>query len=155
MDTQVIELLGRHRLADELLMAGLEVAYPAQDRGVDVIAYVDLDERAERFVACPIQMKAASGRRFGVYQKYQKFSDIVLAFVWNLRSPDEAETFALTYPEAVRVAEEMGWTQTASWIKKGGYSSKPSVRLMELMEPHRMTPERWYEKVMALTHRAV
>ncbi len=155
MDSQVIELLGRHRLADELLMAGLEVAYPARDRGVDVIAYADLDEQAEQFVACPIQMKAASGRRFGVYQKYAKFSDLVFAFVWNLRSPDAAETFALTYPEAVGVAETMGWTETTSWIEGGGYSSKPSARLARLLEPYRMTPERWYEKVIALTHRAV
>lgn len=154
MDSQVVELLGRHRLADELLMAGLEVAYPARDRGVDVIAYADLDEQAGQFVACPIQMKASSSRRFGVYRKYEKFSDLVFAFVWNLRSPDEAETFALTYPESIRVAETMGWTETASWIEQGGYSSKPSARLAELLEPYRMTPERWYEKVMALMRRA-
>ncbi|PAP79828.1 hypothetical protein B1759_11055 [Rubrivirga sp. SAORIC476] len=155
MDSQVIELLGRHRLADELLMAGLEVAYPARDRGVDVIAYADLDEQAGQFVACPIQMKAASGRRFGVHQKYAKFPGLLLAYVWNLRSPDEAETFALTYPEAVRVAEAMGWTETSSWTEKGGYSSKLSVRLAELLEPYRMTPDRWYEKVLTLTGRAV
>ena len=151
MDSQTIELLGRHRLADELILAGLEVAYPARDRGIDVIAYADLDERSERFVACPIQMKASSGRRFGVYRKYARFSEIILAYVWNLRSPDDAETFALTYAEAEAVAEAMGWTETASWTEKGGYSSAPSAKLMELLEPYRMTPVRWYEKVTRLT----
>lgn len=155
MDTQTVELLGRHRLADELILAGLEVAYPARDRGIDVIAYADLDERAGRFVACPIQMKASSGRRFGVYRKYSKFSEILLAYVWNLQSPDDAETFALTYAEAEAVAEEMGWTNTTSWTEKGGYSSVPSARLMELLQPYRMTPDRWYEKVTLLTSRSI
>ena len=42
VDSQVIELLGRNRLVSELLRAGLEVAIPARDRGIDLIAYLDL-----------------------------------------------------------------------------------------------------------------
>ena len=76
LDTQVIELLGRNRLVSELLRAGLEVAVPARDRGIDLIAYLDLidpqDEakdpasagRVQRFAARPIQMKAASQQSF-------------------------------------------------------------------------------------------
>ena len=59
MDSQTLELVGQHRLASELLLAGLEVAFPARDRGVDLIAYVDVDLEAGRFVAKPIQLKAA------------------------------------------------------------------------------------------------
>ena len=62
MDTQVIEILGRNRLVDELLLAGLEVALPERDRGIDLIAYVDLVDSAASFAAVPIQMKAASAR---------------------------------------------------------------------------------------------
>lgn len=43
VDSQVVELLGRNRLIDELLRAGLEVAVPERDRGIDLIAYLDLD----------------------------------------------------------------------------------------------------------------
>src|SRR5437667_4051303 len=64
MDTQMIEIMGRNRLIDELLRAGLEVALPLRDRGIDLIAYVDLADQVSAFVACPIQMKAASGRFF-------------------------------------------------------------------------------------------
>ena len=39
MDTQMIEIMGRNRLIDELLRAGLEVALPLRDRGIDLIAY--------------------------------------------------------------------------------------------------------------------
>ena len=42
MDSQVVEVLGRNRLVSDLLQAGLEVALPVRDRGVDLIAYADL-----------------------------------------------------------------------------------------------------------------
>ena len=42
MDTQTIEILGRNRLVNELLVAGLEVAIPLRDRDIDLIAYIDL-----------------------------------------------------------------------------------------------------------------
>lgn len=51
---KTIEILGRNRLVDELLVAGLEVALPLRDRGIDLIAYVDLAAVASRFAAVPI-----------------------------------------------------------------------------------------------------
>ncbi len=42
IDPQVVELLGRNKLISDLLRAGLEVALPMRDRGIDLIAYVDL-----------------------------------------------------------------------------------------------------------------
>ena len=56
IDTQVVELIGRSRLIIELLGAGLEVAVPIRDRGVDLIVYVDLETKARSFIARPIQL---------------------------------------------------------------------------------------------------
>lgn len=36
VDTQLVELAGRNWLASELLRAGLEVARPERDRGIDL-----------------------------------------------------------------------------------------------------------------------
>jgi hypothetical protein len=148
MDTQTIELLGRHRLANELLRAGLEVASPLRDRGVDLIAYADIDKQVGRFVAKPIQMKAASQRSFGIWRKYHKIHDLIFAFVWDL--DDKAgETYALTSDEAIAVGTAMGWTKTPSWLEDGGYSTtKPGAKLCELLEQYRMTPDRWWGKVV-------
>lgn len=149
MDSQVVELLGRNRLVDELLRSGLEVALPERDRGIDLIAYADLDSRVSSFVARPIQMKAASKAHFSIFRKYEKFPDLLLAFVWHLASPDAVKTFALFYDEAIQVGEAMRWTQTSSWIDKGGYSTqRPSQKLLRLLEPYRMTPEAWWRKVV-------
>ena len=149
MDTQTIELLGRHRLANELLQAGLEVASPLRDRGVDLIAYADIDKQVGRFVAKPIQMKAASQRSFGIWQKYLKIHNLIFAFVWNLDGKAEAETYALTSDEAIAVGTAMGWTRTPSWLQDGGYSTtRPGAKMCELLQQHRMTPERWWGKVV-------
>lgn len=147
LDTQRIEVLGRNRLVTDLLLAGLEVALPVRDRGVDLIAYIDLDRKVSQFVASPIQMKASSTQAFGLDRKYEKIKNLILAYVWGLQAPEHAETYALTYPEALAVADEMCWTATESW-KKGSYStSAPSKRLRELLAPHRMTAQAWWAKI--------
>lgn len=81
MDPQVVELLGRNRLTDEILRGGLEVAHPSRDRGIDLIAYADIDTNVPSFIARPIQMKAASVQSFGINQKYKKFPNLLIAFV--------------------------------------------------------------------------
>jgi hypothetical protein len=78
-DTRIIEIRGRHRLIDEILQPGLEVALPIRDRGIDLIVYADLSEHVETFTARPIQMKAASDQGFGLYQKYSCFPDLIIA----------------------------------------------------------------------------
>ena len=149
MDTQVIGLLGRNRLIDEILRAGLEVALPERDRGIDLIAYADLDTKVKSFVACPIQIKAASTRSFEIRKKYAKFPNLILAYVWNLSDSDKTVTYALTYKEAVDIATRMGWTEAPSWRDKGWYStSTPSVKLCNLLRPYKMTPKKWWKKIV-------
>jgi hypothetical protein len=148
VDGQAVEILGRNRLIDELLRAGLEVAVPIRDRGIDLIAYADVDARVSNFVARPIQMKAASRRSFGVWKKYVKFPDMLLAFVWHLDGMESPRTYAVTVPEAIAIATAMGWTETASWKENGGYgTTQPSRKLMALLTPHEMVAQGWWSKV--------
>jgi hypothetical protein len=148
-DSQRVELLGRNRLIDELLRDDLEIALPIRDRGIDLIAYVDLSESVSRYVARPVQMKASWTRAFGIDRKYAKFPGLLIAYVWNLNSATDAVTYALDYGQACTIAEKLGWTRTASW-EKGGYSSSaPSKQLLESLEPHRITPGAWWKLVVA------
>jgi hypothetical protein len=167
LDSQVIELLGRNRLVSELLRAGLEVAVPARDRGIDLIAYLDvggalgapgevaLPFGVDSFVAKPIQMKAASSRSFSISRKYDKLRDLLIAFVWHLEDPGRAVTYALTYDEALAIGDGLGWTSTASWTQRHEYSTtRPSSELVSRLEPYRMTPEAWLAKVKAPSGRS-
>jgi hypothetical protein len=153
MDSLQVEILGRHRLSAELMAAGIEVALPLRHRGVDLIAYVGPGSQTTAFAGCPIKMKAASVCYFGVHRLYEKFANILLAYVWGIGEPDLAATYALTFPEAVAVATTMEWTKTASWEQAGYSTSNPSAKLM-LLEPYRMTAAKWVQKVTAI-HAAV
>jgi hypothetical protein len=148
LDTQVVEVLGRHRLMGELLRDGLEVAIPARDRGVDLIAYADLSLQVAEFAARPIQMKAFTASGFSAARKYARIVDLIVAYVWHLGGDQSAVTFALPYADVLRVAESMGWTSTASWQDGGAYiTTSPSQRLLGVLEPYRMGPTKWWSLV--------
>ena len=134
----------------ELLRAGLEVALPLRDRGVDLIAYADLDARVQSFRACPIQMKAAMLCSFSVDRKYAKFPNLILAYVWNLQSLAAGVTYALSYEQAVSVATEMGYTATASWESGLYTNTRPGPELVARLEPFKMTPAKWWSRVTGL-----
>ena len=153
IDRQLVELAGRHWLTSQLLQAGLEVARPERDRGIDLIAYVDFRQPGEGFVACPIQMKAATKEIFGLDPKYSKFPGLILAYVWNLGNPSETKCYALTYDDAFVIADTLGWTTTKSFqtggrSKKPRYiTTKPSKDLRNRLAAYEMNSERWLQKV--------
>lgn len=142
-DPQTIEILGRNRLVEELLRAGLEVASPLRDRGIDLIAYEDTGEGVAKFSARPIQMKAASDERFNVDRKYEAFPGLIVAFVWNVGDPARMTTYALTYEALIAVGDAMGYTQTPSWASGRYACTSISGKLRALLEAHHMTPAKW------------
>ena len=149
--TQIVEIMGRNQLVNELLAAGFEVAEPLRDRGIDLIAYLDIDDKISDFSAVPIQLKAAQTRGFSIDRKYAKFPNMVIAFVWGIGGEVQAETYALTYAEAVEIANQMGYTNTSSWQNNGIYSStRPSKDLLSLLAPYRMTADAWSAKLRSL-----
>ena len=106
LDKQLIELAGRNWLASQLQSAGIQVARPERDRGIDLIAYIDRDERVgklETFVARPIQLKAASCKSFSLDPKYEKVPGLILAYVWNLATPSETVCVALSFRPTIAV----------------------------------------------------
>jgi hypothetical protein len=149
MEPQIVEILGRNRLIDELLRAGLEVATPERDRGIDLLVYVDLDKTLTSFIARPIQMKAATLVNFSIDRKYEKFPDLIIAYVCNLAIPEKTVTYALTYREAVEVGDVMGYTKSPSWVEHHSYSTRHfGIKLINCLDQYTMTPERWRKKVI-------
>jgi len=149
MDTQIIELLGRNKLISEILRSGLEVALPERDRGIDLITYTDFSDKSDFFIAKPIQMKASTKEVFGIWKKYSKFNDLIIAYIWYIEEEDKSITYALTYGEAFEICKKMGWSETISWKQNGGYSTtKPSKKLKELLEPYKMNSNKWKGKII-------
>jgi hypothetical protein len=154
MDSQLVELAGRNWLVSQLLRAGLEVARPERDRGIDLLVYTDLDKRLDDFVACPIQMKAASGEQFSVDRKYEKFRRMLLVYVLNLDDSAKTTAYAMTHSEAVAILDVMGVSKNPSWTDKGLWRwPYITPKLREQLVPHAMTMERWREKIISIATR--
>jgi len=143
MDTQIVEILGRHRLIDELLSAGVEVAEPVRDHGIALIAYVE----REPFNARPLQLKVSSQRSFAIDRKYVTFANLLLVFVWNIGNDGDVEIYALTYGEALAVGEQMGWTKTKSWSDGKYVTSNPSQELVRVLQDYRIESGQWRQRL--------
>jgi len=141
LDSQQVEILGRNRIKAALIEAGLEVATPERDNGIDLIAY-RWNLHGE-FVARPIQIKAATAFSFGIDRKYERIPGLVMVFVMGARAEAHA-IYALTYAEVLSLVGALGWTRTPSWTEGGGYSTRhPAKRLMERLVAYRACPGSW------------
>ena len=148
-DTQLTELAGRFALISQLTKDGLEVALPIRDRGIDLVVYADLEEQGTQFVACPIQLKVTTGRRFDLDSKYARIANLLLVYVWDVQEADQSRTYALTYSEALDIYTKRGFTKTATW-EKGKYSvPSPGPGLVKMLEPFLMKPEGWRERILS------
>lgn len=145
VDSQQVEIIGRNLLVSHLLAGGVEVARPERDKGIDLIVY--LDRSPSEFVARPLQLKASSRAAFGVDQKYAKTPGLLLAYVWRAAMPTEAVIHALTYAEAVAVAEGLGWTGTLAWANGSYVTTNPSKKVVAALEPYRMEPADWISRI--------
>lgn len=124
LDTQQLELIGTAALETQLIRQGFEVARPNRDRGIDLIIYSDNPDQP--FAAVPIQLKASSGTAFGSFRKYEKFNNLILAYVWNIL--DEPRFFLLTHDETVQFVPDFNGL---SWQKNKKYTWSNVPKKME------------------------
>ena len=149
-DSQLTEIAGKHLLISRLVAAGLEVAEPLRDKGIDLVVYRDGDGGKD-FAAYPIQLKASSHESFSLDRKYERFSRLLIAYVWNVQDPERSDVYALTFSDAMQVMEKKGYAKTDSWTRKGYYFVRSAgAELKEILEPYKMTTERWQEKLQAI-----
>jgi len=129
---------GEMLVAAELMRRGVEVAYPASDVGVDLLAYRLSEGHAVPAKIVPIQVKAYSGTGY-VFQKrwFERAPGVVLVSVW--RTADVPQFYVLETLD--RVEKALGaHAATESWIKRGIWSSPdtpPHSPDWGLMQPNR------------------
>ncbi len=149
-DSQLTEIAGKHLLISRLVAAGFEVAEPLRDKGIDLVAYRD-GEGGKDFAAYPIQLKASSHQSFSLDKKYERFRRLLIAYVWNVQTPERSVVYALTFKDAMQVMQMKGYAKTDSWTKKGYYFVRSAgPELEEILEPYKMTTERWQEKLQGI-----
>lgn len=146
--SNIIEVLGRNQLIAQLIQDDVHVALPLWDKGVDLVAYF-IDEGCMR--ARGIQLKANEDARWGLDRKYEDVAGLLMVYAWFVRDATAVEIYAMTHEEAFAVFRQLGEGKhllTESWQIKGGYSF-PNVRgqLREALQPYRMMPGRWRERL--------
>lgn len=146
LDTEGISIVAQNRLIEQLVQAGVDVAVPARRHGFDLIAYLVPRDRSEHFGACPIRMKAAPGKAFGIDNTFESVANLLNVFVWGVGS-ESTSIFALTNRELSAVADQLGYSLSPAF-QKGLYpQQQTSKNLTEALEPFRMSVDSWRAKI--------
>lgn len=137
---------GEAAVASELMRRHIDVAYPAHDAGVDLIAY--LEYSLTKFV--PVQVKARSSSCYQFNRDWFRIDGLVLVQVWNMLQVPEFYIF--NGLEDVEDALGEIHCATESWRMKGAYTStSPTKKEVERMQRYR---NRWDKIEDALKTRA-
>ena len=128
---------GEYLVAGELLRRGVEVAVPASDVGVDLLAY-RLTQRAKTAsLFVPIQVKAYSGTGYR-FQKswFERAPGLALVLVWHIGTTPEFYVFGGLDDAVAAVGEKHA--ATSSWSERGVWSATtPTAGELDRMRPHR------------------
>lgn len=127
---------GEMLVAAELLRRGVEVAHPASDVGVDLLAYRLSAGNATPSSVVPVQVKSYSrtGFRF-LTSWFNKAPGLVLVSVWHLLETPQCFVFGSL--QDVENALGPQHVATASWMANGIYSATtPTKEALERMQPH-------------------
>ncbi len=139
---------GEALVAAELLRQGIDVAYPAYDGGVDLLAYREHDFDC----VVPIQVKARSETCYNFQRSWFDIDRLVLVQVWYTASTPEFYVFS-SLEQVEEVLSEHAATD--SWKRQGGYSvTQPCHEDLKRMRPHRNRWERIEEQLTAMKHAA-
>jgi len=130
-------------VAAELLRRHIDVAYPAQDGGIDLLAYRGHD--LSRII--PIQVKARTSTCYEFQKGWFRIDGLVLVQVWYVTEIPEFFIFG----NLGDVANALGpqHVATQSWLAKGNYNvTTPTADHLKRMQPHK---NRWDRIASQLT----
>ena len=130
---QRTELINTHRAIESVLEAGLDVAMPLKDDGIDLVCYVSKGDGP--WISVAVQVKS----RFEIDKKYLSRPGLVMCFV----SPEKI--YVLTHERAVEIALVRGYLNedNVSWRDLGGYSAAIGQSLSRDLDSCIATPDRW------------
>jgi hypothetical protein len=133
---------GEMLVAAELMRRGVEVAHPASDVGVDLLAYRLAPKQTVSSKFVPIQVKARSASGYNFQRAwFDRVPGVVLVHVWHVRTTPAFFIF----DSLSRVEEALGpiHALSPSWQRDGRYSvAKAGDEIINRMEAYRDKWER-------------
>jgi hypothetical protein len=129
------------RLLAELKDAGIVYHYT---RHKHIHLYAERSDKTR----VPIAVRGSARQGFSLYKEYEQIPDLLIAYVWGMHPNYEKVTYVLTYPQAFKILEERGFSETASWWHDGKYSSGSlTPDFPHYLEQFRMSPTTWRTKL--------
>ncbi len=124
---QVIEVINRQRLIALAMERGYNAFLPVYDDGIDLILCRE-HGRGGSADLVKVQLKS----RWTIHRKYLG-RDIWIAF------PDGGDWYLAPHDQLVKLADEAGFTTSASWTENGSYHRSPiSDQLRRAMDQWRI-----------------
>lgn len=137
-DTHSVHHSGRNRLERELRTADIAILSGRKRRNVA------FEVSTAGGQARPVIVMAASNSSFSIRKSHEQIANAILAYVWHLDNAEQPVTYAMTYADALAIADAKGYTKTASWTTGKYYmTTQPDEELRRLLEPYRATPQGW------------
>lgn len=127
---------GELLVASELMRRGVEVAHPASDVGVDLLAYRLSEGHAVPAKIVPIQVKAYSATGYMFQRRwFHRAPGVVLVSVWLI--VDKPEFYILESLSCVEQALGVhaateSWTVRGIWSSSSTLPNSPDWNLMQL-----------------------
>jgi hypothetical protein len=152
MESEMLELVGRARLMDELLEDGVNVAVPMGACEMDILAYLDSGTAACRIVSVPIKVASFCSDALSSNLWAARASGLLIALVWDISNPEHVRTFAFT-PAELTVVKMIEVIQRASAARSGERPDQACTReavLQNALEPFAMSPGKWRKKLIAI-----
>jgi hypothetical protein len=129
-------------VAAELMRRGVEVAHPASDVGVDLLAYRSAPKQTVSSKFVPIQVKARSESGYNFQKiRFDRVPGVVLVHVWHVRSVP----MFFIFDSLIRVEDALGPVHalSPSWKCHGGYNvTKAGDEIINPIQAHQDKSER-------------
>src|SRR6185503_9291869 len=139
-----VNAAGRDWLLAQLTRAGFSASV-----GPGKLFTVATDGASPRLV----RVIAARQRIFSLRPTLNTLPNLLLIYLWYVDDPAKTVAYALTYQQALAIANKKGWTNTPSWLNDGYYyDSHVGDELLALLAPYPVQAGQWQE-VIAGTNR--
>src|SRR5271155_2297843 len=89
------ERTGTNWLIIQLLNAGLDVATPFVDEGIDLFVYGQ--DRDGKLTFRSLQIKTTDSEGFELYKKYEKIPELFMIYIWYSNELKETKAYGMTY----------------------------------------------------------
>jgi hypothetical protein len=149
---EMLKMVARARVMDELMAEGLDVALPVGTCDIDMLALVESQTAPCGLVSVPIQVVALHGDGLSRHLEATRMSGMLIALVWDVGRSAPIRSFAFSSAELilVKMIDLMSGADAERACVEAGPARAREAVLRKAIEPFAMSPGNWRKKLTAI-----